>query len=285
MKIKTIANKIEKTLVGGTKSDERRRKQLSSAIEGTANEHRIGVNKAIQKLTKLVGNEFVGPPEFQTRQKWIDKFNVIKQNMHRIGEIKNDKALVKGGWTDNNLDMIKKEHEKLLKEQEKKSKLASRGRASSRGSRGVGSRGSRGVGSRGRSMGTLGRGRGRGGATPRRPRSAPTPKKSKKKSSRARSHGKGLMLNIGSKDAKPRLGEGRKKYLTRLKRGRTSRNFRNNRTNRAPNVYNENMPVRRAKKRLSMAKSYGGPYKKTPMNFNELPDDILDEISRKIREI
>ena len=105
--------KSKQTLKGGTKSDEIKEK-LKNTIMGTRNEHRKPVNEAIDKLKKTVGEEFVGPPLFKTKQKWSKKYETIKSAMNKIGEMKNDVALKKNGYLDNQLTSLKSKHDKLV---------------------------------------------------------------------------------------------------------------------------------------------------------------------------
>jgi len=105
--------KIKQTIKGGTKSDEIKEK-LKNTIMGTRNEHRKPVNEAIDKLKKTVGEEFVGPPLFKTKQKWSKKYETIKSAMNKIGEMKNDVALKKNGYLDNQLTSLKSKHDKLV---------------------------------------------------------------------------------------------------------------------------------------------------------------------------
>ena len=65
-KIKNIQTKITKLMKGGG-PEEDMRETIKSMIVGEKYEHRPRINIAIQELTKLAGEEFVGPPYFKYR--------------------------------------------------------------------------------------------------------------------------------------------------------------------------------------------------------------------------
>ena len=57
----------KKRIKGGTKSEERRRDTISKAIQGKKYKYRKSVNDIISKLEKTLGNEYIGPPEFNEK--------------------------------------------------------------------------------------------------------------------------------------------------------------------------------------------------------------------------
>ena len=115
--IKKIQTKITKLMEGGG-PEEDMRGTIKSMIVGEKYEHRPRINIAIQELTKLAGEEFVGPPYFKYRVPWIKKYDELRETMHYAGEEKNDPSLKRGGFIDLKLIELKKLHIKLLKENE-----------------------------------------------------------------------------------------------------------------------------------------------------------------------
>ena len=116
-KIKNIQTKITKLMKGGG-PEEDMRETIKSMIVGEKYEHRPPINIAIQELTKLAGEEFVGPPYFKYRVPWIKKYDELRETMHYAGQKKNDPSLKRGGFIDLKLIELKKLHIKLLKENE-----------------------------------------------------------------------------------------------------------------------------------------------------------------------
>tara|TARA_B110000503_G_scaffold74038_1_gene114346 strand:- start:614 stop:1213 length:600 start_codon:yes stop_codon:yes gene_type:complete len=115
--IKKIQTKITKLMKGGGPGEDMRG-TIKSMIVGEKYEHRPRINIAIQELTKLAGEEFVGPPYFKYRVPWIKKYDELRETMHYAGEEKNDGSLKRGGFIDLKLIELKKLHIKLLKENE-----------------------------------------------------------------------------------------------------------------------------------------------------------------------
>ena len=116
-KIKNIQTKITKLMKGGG-PEEDMRETIKSMIVGEKYEHRPRINIAIQELTKLAGEEFVGPPYFKYRVPWIKKYDELRETMHYTGQKKNDPSLKRGGFIDLKLIELKKLHIRLLKENE-----------------------------------------------------------------------------------------------------------------------------------------------------------------------
>lgn len=115
--IKKIQTKITKLMEGGG-PEEDMRGTIKSMIVGEKYEHRPRINIAIQELTKLAGEEFVGPPYFKYRVPWIKKYDELRETMHYTGQKKNDPSLKRGGFIDLKLIELKKLHIRLLKENE-----------------------------------------------------------------------------------------------------------------------------------------------------------------------
>jgi len=115
--IKKIQTKITKLMKGGGPGEDMRG-TIKSMIVGEKYEHRPRINIAIQELTKLAGEEFVGPPYFKYRVPWIKRYDQLRETMHYAGEEKNDGSLKRGGFIDLKLIELKKLHIKLLKENE-----------------------------------------------------------------------------------------------------------------------------------------------------------------------
>lgn len=108
----------KKRIKGGTKSEERRRDTISKTIQGRKYKYRLGVNDTIRKLEKNLGQEYVGPPDFEKTHKWMSKYNELLKMMHVLAKKDNDPTLDVGHFTYNRLTDLKAKHEKLLIENE-----------------------------------------------------------------------------------------------------------------------------------------------------------------------
>lgn len=104
---------------GGTKSEERRRSIISNAREGREYKYRIGVNDTIRKLEENLGQEYVGPPDFEKTHKWMSKYNELLKMMPELAKKDNDPTLDVGHFTYNRLTDLKAKHKKLLIKNEK----------------------------------------------------------------------------------------------------------------------------------------------------------------------
>lgn len=120
------------------------------------------------------------------------------------------------------------------------------------------------------------------GGTLRRVKSATynrTKNKNRKKT--IKSVGSNPRLNLNEREQyMPRKNDTRKKFMTRLARRRNSRRLiGNDKRNGNTEIYNENRPLRDAKKRLAKSKSFlNKKYNKKPEKLDELPDELLHKI-------
>ena len=96
------------------------KKKISSMIYGNPNIHRENINNIITKLSKTVGEENVGPPIFENKDLWINKFNNLKDIMYEMGEKKDDDPLKRGGILDTYLNKLLIDHKRLLEENEQR---------------------------------------------------------------------------------------------------------------------------------------------------------------------
>ena len=116
--IKTKKKRHKKSK-GGTKSEERRRSIIGNTREGRKYKYRIGVNDTIRKLEENLGQEYVGPPDFEKTHKWMSKYNELLKMMPELAKEDNDPTLDVGHFTYNRLTDLKTKHKKLLIENEK----------------------------------------------------------------------------------------------------------------------------------------------------------------------
>ena len=116
--IKTKKKRHKKSK-GGTKSEELRRDTISKTIQGRKYKYRIGVNDTIRKLEENLGQEYVGPPDFEKTHKWMSKYNELLKMMPELAKEDNDPTLDVGHFTYNRLTDLKEKHKKLLIENEK----------------------------------------------------------------------------------------------------------------------------------------------------------------------
>jgi len=103
----------------GTKSEERRRSIIGNTREGREYIYRITINDTIRKLEKNLGQEYVGPPDFEKTHKWMSKYNSLLKMMQEGAKKDNDTTLDVGHFTYNIVTNLKKKHIKLLIENEK----------------------------------------------------------------------------------------------------------------------------------------------------------------------